>query len=88
MKAKMKILTILFLSVLFCKNSFAQNADYVRVGNLNSEIYLDKYDDYYLLTYEDNNMGSQDEIISFKIKNEAEVKKLYQKIKNSFNEKI
>ncbi len=87
MKSTLKVIGILLVLIIFIENSFAQNSNFSRIGNVNDEIILDKYEEYYLITYEDNSMDSEGGTITFKLSDKESTAKLYEAVKNSFTEK-
>ncbi|WKK77517.2 hypothetical protein QYS49_10425 [Marivirga salinae] len=87
MKYTFKVIGILLVLIIFNENSFAQNSNFSRIGNVNDEIILDKYEDYYLISYEDNSMDSEGGTITFKLSDKESTSKLYEVLKNSFSER-
>lgn len=87
MKSTLKVFGVLLILVIFSKNSFAQNSNFTRIGNIDNEIILNKHEDYYLISYKDINMDSKGKAITIKVSDDESITKLYEAVKNSFTEK-
>lgn len=87
MKSTQNIIGALLVMIIFSGELFAQNSDFTRIGNIDGEVFIDKYDDYYLLTYQNINMDSKDETFSFQIHDKAAISKIYKEVRNSFTGK-
>jgi hypothetical protein len=87
MNTTIKVIGVLLMMMIFNKTSFAQNGGFNRIGNINNEIFLDKYEGHYLLSYNDISMDSEGNLVSFQLADREAVVKLYQELKNSFSNK-
>jgi len=63
----------------------AQTEDYNRLGKISNKIFLDKYENHYLISYQDISMDAEGDMVSFKLSSKEEITELYQELKRTLN---